>query len=262
MKILLLTLLILVGCSTVRPLEQVGTRTESRITKASAEQFDKVPHLDGLPLAVAIYSFTDKTGQRKPSTTLSLFSTAVSQGVDAYVIKALKDIDNGQWFRVVERGGIDNLIKERQIIKQTRDLYGDKTELSPLVYAGLILEGGIIGYDSNTRTGGSGVVAFGIGPYTQYSQDQVIINMRLVSVQNGEVIASVTVEKNILSTGDGITGMTFYNLGTREFEVDISQTYNEPGQYAVRNAVETGIIELLYEGERKHLWKFKQEIKK
>ena len=261
MKILLL-LILLVGCSAIRPLEQVGIRTEARLTKPSAENFNKVPILDGSPIAIAVYSFLDKTGQRKPSTSLSLFSTAVSQGVDSYVITSLKDIGKGQWFRVVERGGIDNLVKERQIIKQTRELFGEKSELSPLVYAGLILEGGIIGYDSNTRTGGSGVVVFGIGPYTQYSQDQVIINMRLVSVQNGEVLASVTVEKNILSTGDGVTGMTFYNLGSREFEVDISQTYNEPGQYAVRNAIETGIIELIYEGERKNLWKFKQENKK
>ena len=165
------------------------------------------------------------------------------------MIKALQDAGAGKWFKVVERGGVDNLIKERQIIKQTREIYGDKNELGPLLYAGLILEGGIIGYDSNVRTGGSGVVLLGIGPSTQYSQDQVTINMRLVSVQTGEVLSSVTIEKNILSTGDGVTGMRFYDQGTKEFEIDMTQTYNEPIQYATRSAIETGIIELIKDGE-------------
>jgi curli production assembly/transport component CsgG len=257
-KILLFLLILISGCSSFRPLEDVGVRSESRISKPINKTFNTINSLDGEPITIAVYSFTDKTGQRKPSNTLSLFSTAVSQGADAYVIKALQDVGDGRWFKVVERGGLDNLIKERQIIKQTREIFGDKNSLGPLLYAGVILEGGIIGYDSNTRTGGTGVVLFGIGPYTQYSQDQVTINMRLVSVQTGEVLASVTVEKNILSTGDGISGMTFYDMGTKEFELDVSQTYNEPIQYATRSAVETAIVELIKDGEKRRLWKFKK----
>ena len=257
-KILLIVLISLVaGCSTVRPLEDVNVRSESKLSEPVNKKIKELPDLQGNPITVAVYSFKDLTGQRKPSNTLSLFSTAVTQGADAYVIKALQDAGDGRWFRVVERGGIDNLIKERQIIKQTREIFGDKNELGPLLYAGIILEGGIIGYDSNTRTGGSGVVVFGIGPYTQYSQDQVTVNMRLISVQTGEVLSSVTIEKNILSTGDGLTGMKFYDQGTKEFEIDASQTYNEPIQYATRSAIETGIIELVKDGERRKLWKFK-----
>lgn len=258
-KIILISLILLTGCSTIRPYGDVDVRSESRISETINKKIKNMSEPETGPMTIAVYSFIDKTGQRKPSNTLSLFSTAVSQGADAYVVKALQDVGNGKWFKVVERGGLDNLIKERQIIKQTREIYGDKNELPPLLYAGLILEGGIIGYDSNTRTGGTGVVVFGIGPSTQYSQDQVTINMRLVSVQTGEVLCSVTIEKNILSTGDGVTGMRFYDQGTKEFEIDMSQTYNEPIQYATRSAIETGIIELIMEGERKKLWKIKQK---
>jgi curli production assembly/transport component CsgG len=257
-KLLLIGLIILTGCSAIRPWEEVGIRSPARITKVITERYDNIKPIDGPPLTVAVYSFIDKTGQRKPSSTLSLFSTAVSQGADSYVIKSLREVCKGKWFRVVERGGIDNLIKERQIIKQTREIFGDKKELGPLLYAGLILEGGIIGYDSNTRTGGAGVAIFNIGPYTQYSQDMVIINMRLVSVQTGEVLASVTVEKNILSTSDGVSTMRFFNMGTGEYEVEVQQTYNEPISYATRSAIETGIMELIEEGVKTKLWKYKE----
>lgn len=258
-KILIcISLLLLTACSSIRPLEDVGVRGNSEVVKPVIKEFDNVPELNGSPMTIAVYSFTDKTGQRKPSNTLSLFSTAVTQGADAYVVKALQDVGGGRWFKIAERGGLDNLIKERQIIRQMREAYGDKKELPPLLFAGLILEGGIIGYDSNTRTGGAGVRIFGIGPYTQYSQDQVTINMRLISVQNGEVLSSVTVEKNILSTGDGVTVMKFFDTGTQGLEIDNSQTYNEPIQYATRSAIEKGIVEIIKDGERKGLWKFKQ----
>jgi curli production assembly/transport component CsgG len=258
-KLLILIFILLSGCSSVRPLQDVDIRSDSEISKPVVSEFNNIAEPEGQPITIAVYTFTDKTGQRKPSTTLSLFSTAVTQGADAYVVKALQDVGNGKWFRVTERGGLDNLIKERQIIRQMREQFGDKQELPPLLFAGIILEGGIIGYDSNTRTGGAGIRLLGIGPYTQYSQDQVTINMRLVSVQTGEVLASVTIEKNILSTGDGTTVMKFYDTGTKALEIDASQTYNEPIQYATRAAIEKGIVELIKQGETKKLWKFKHK---
>ena len=171
--ILIFSVSLLTGCSTFIPYQDINVRSESKVSPTINTKLIDVPEPTTEPMTIAVYSFTDKTGQRKPSNTLSLFSTAVTQGADAYVIKALQDAGAGKWFKVVERGGVDNLIKERQIIKQTREIYGDKNELGPLLYAGLILEGGIIGYDSNVRTGGSGVVLLGIGPSTQYSQDQI-----------------------------------------------------------------------------------------
>jgi hypothetical protein len=50
----------------------------------------------------------------------------------------------------------------------------------------------------------------------------------------------------------------FYNQGTRTFEFDSSQSFNEPGNYALRSAIEQGIVELVLKGERLNLWKFKE----
>jgi curli production assembly/transport component CsgG len=125
--------------------------------------------------------------------------------------------------------------------------------------AGVILEGGIIDYNSNTLTGGTGARIFGIGAQTAYTQDVVVISLRLVSVQTGEVLTTVTVEKNLLSTADGATALKFFNQATQAFEFDSSQTFNEPGNYALRSAIETAVIELINKGERNGLWKFKEK---
>ena len=226
---------------------------------ANEKVFKGIPDLDGPPIPVAVYSFTDKTGQRKPSSTLSTFSTAVTQGSDAYLIKTLADVGDGKWFKPVERVGIDSLVKERQLIRQMREQeFGEKaTSLPPLTVAGLIIEGGIIDYNSNTKTGGNGVRYLGIGPNTQYSEDMVVINMRLVSTQTGEVLDSVTVTKTILSTSEGITVFKLFDLGTQAFELDGQQTTNEPGSYAIRAAIELGVAELIKSGEKKGLWHYK-----
>jgi len=261
LSIVSLAMLALVGCSTVRPLGSTDISKEAKVSETINKTFSVVPTPAGPPVVVAVYGFTDKTGQRKPSNTLSLFSTAVTQGAESYLIKSLQEVGNGSWFTVVERVGLDNLLKERQMIKQTREIYdGDKAKiLPPLTLAGVILEGAIVDYNSNTLTGGTGARWLGIGPYTQYTQDLVVISLRLISVQSGEVLTTVTVEKNLLSTSDGVTALKFFNQSTRAFEFDSSQTYNEPANYALRSAVETAIVELIRKGERQGLWKFKEK---
>lgn len=268
LKLSLITLAIsaLVGCSTVRPMGTVEIKDQPKVSESITKEINQLPAPSGPPIAVAIYGFKDLTGQRKPSQTLSLFSTAVTQGAEAYLIKTMQEAGNRQWFTVVERVGLDNLLKERQMIKQTREIYegANAKMLPPLTMAGVIVEGGIIDYNSNTLTGGSGVAVFGIGAQTQYTQDIVVISLRLVSVQTGEVLTTVTVEKNLLSTSDGMTGMRFFNNYTNSFEIDSSQTFNEPGNYALRSAIEQGIVELVKKGERQGLWSYKvtQEAKK
>jgi curli production assembly/transport component CsgG len=229
------------------------------ITFANKKVFDGIQELDGPPIPVAVYSFTDKTGQRKPSSTTSSFSSAVTQGGEAYLIKTLNDVGEGKWFKPVERVGIDSLIKERQLIRQMREQeFGEKAQpLPPLMVAGLIIEGGIIDYNSNIKTGGNGVRYLGIGPNTQYSEDMVVISMRLVSTQTGEVLDSVTVTKTLLSSSEGITAFKFFDLGTHAFEFDGQQTANEPGSYAIRSAIELCVAELIKSGEKKGLWHYK-----
>lgn len=263
MKLLTLTTLTLAltlaGCSTIRPLGSVEVKDQPIVSQSIIKELNKLPAPDGPPIPIAVYNFKDMTGQRKPSNTLSLFSTAVTQGAEAYLIKSLQEAGNRQWFTVVERVGLDNLLKERQMIRQTREIYdgANAKMLPPLTLAGIILEGGIVDYNSNTLTGGTGVRVLGIGPFTQYTQDLVVINLRLVSVQTGEVLTSVTIEKNLLSTADGTTVLRFYNQATKAFEFDSSQTFNEPGNYALRSAIEQGVVELVKQGKQLGLWNYK-----
>lgn len=249
------------ACGALRPWRSTDIADAPKVSNAVLNDFNKIPAPAAPPMTIAVYGFKDLTGQRKPSSTLSLFSTAVTQGADAYLVKSLQEAGNRQWFTVVERGGLDNLLKERQMIKQTREIYdGEKAKmLPPLTLAGIIIEGGIIDYNSNTLTGGTGARWLGVGPYTQYTQDLVVINLRLVSVQSGEVLTTVTVEKNLLSTHEGVTGLRFFNQATQAFEFDASQTYNEAGNYALRAAIEQAIVELINKGEKQDLWKFKEK---
>jgi curli production assembly/transport component CsgG len=261
-KLSLITLAIvtLSACGTIRPMRETNIGDQPKVTQPATKQISSVPDPAGPPVTIAVYNFKDMTGQRKPSATLSLFSTAVTQGAESYIIKTLSEVGKGQWFKVVERVGLDNLLKERQMIKQTREIYdGDKAKmLPPLTLAGVILEGGIVDYNSNTLTGGTGARWLGIGPYTQYTQDVVVISLRLVSVSTGEVLTSVTVEKNLLSTQEGVTALRFFNQATRAFEFDSSQTFNEPTNYALRSAIEAGVVQLIKQGEEQGLWKFKE----
>ena len=74
---------------------------------------------------VAVYptSFTDQTGQRKSNSEFALFSTAITQSPSTLLIRALKHAGDGQFFRVVERVGLDNLTKERQLIRSAREQF-------------------------------------------------------------------------------------------------------------------------------------------
>lgn len=257
LSLILATSLLLTGCVTA-PKDLV--REEPVLSMPpSQEKFDSVLPLDGKPMTIALYSFTDKTGQRKPSEKFSQLSSAVTQGGESWVIQALQEIGNGTWFTVVERVGLDNLIKERQLIRSTREQYeGDKkTPLKPLKFAGLLLEGSIVGYDSNIATGGTGARYFGIGANTQYRVDSVTVVMRIVSVSTGEVLLTVATEKTIASVGGGADVFRFLDMGTKALELETGYTTNEPVNYAVRAAIEQGVVEIIKEGVEKGLWKYK-----
>jgi len=208
---------------------------------------------------VAVYSFDDLTGQRKPSNKMALFSTAVTQGAENYLIQALRSAGNGEWFVVVERKGLSNLTKERQLIKSTRETYDGEgaNKLKPILYAGIILEGGIVSYESDIRTGGNGARYLGIGNTNQYRIDDVTVSMRAVLVQTGEVILNVTVSKTILSAGVSRDVFRFTEVGDTELvEIETGYTQTEATGYAVRSAVEAAVYELVMEGLQKELWDY------
>lgn len=257
MKTIILTLALaglVAGCSsTVNRLP-----SEPPKTVISEKEFINLPPPANGPTVVAVYSFEDKTGQRLPNDKIANISTAVTQGAEQYVIKALRDVGNGSWFRVVERVGLENLARERQIIRQTREEVGDETPLSPMLFAGVIIEGAIVGYDSNVLTGGAGARYLGIGPSTKYVEDIITVSMRAVSVKSGEVLTSAAVTKTVLSTSTNVGIFKFIEAGTENIEIEVGNTQNEPVNHAVRLAIQAAVLEMIKEGTVKGYWAFKQ----
>lgn len=254
---LLPLIFLLAGCAASGNLPERFDNAPAVQENPMVAQLHDVPALDAPKMTVGVYSFTDKTGQRAPSDTTASLSSAVTQGAEVWVIDALMELGNGTWFDVLERSGMDNLIKERQLIRSTRENYDENAPgLSPMKFAGMILEGGIVGYDSNTTTGGIGARYFGIGTTEQYRIDTVTVAIRLVSVGTGRVLMSVAAEKSIASYATGADAFKFLDLGTKALELENGYTINEPTNYAVRAAIEAAVIEMAYEGVRKGLWNF------
>lgn len=123
----------------------------------------------------------------------------------------------------------------------------------------MLIEGAIVSYDSNTRTGGFGVRYLGVGPNTQYQEDLVTVSIRVVSVSTGEVLLTVNAEKKILSVAEGVAVFKFYDSGTKSFENEFGVTTNEPGVYALKAAILEAVEEMIIQGEQKGIWKFKEK---
>lgn len=267
MKKLLLSLAVislLSGCAATSVIKEKVTGNqfdEPEVANPTFINKNKLRPPAGGPVPVAVYSFQDKTGQRKYAQGYASFSTAVTQGAEGYVIKALQDAGEGRWFKVVERVGLDNLVKERQMIRQMREAYQGKEAqpLPPMVFAGVLVEGGIVGYDSNLVTGGAGITIFKIGGSTQYQSDTVTVNMRTVSVQTGEVLTNVTVTKTVLSYMDKLTLMRWYNNGENTLEAELGGSINESINKAVDVAIQAAVVQTINEGARKGHWSFKEE---
>jgi curli production assembly/transport component CsgG len=218
--------------------------------------------LDKLPpparsLDVAVYSFADLTGQNKENDNFAEFSHALTQGGADILTDVAAKAGNGKWFNVVERTNLQSLLQERQIIQNTRHaIYGEKAEgLPALRFAGIILEGGIIGYDTNQITGGLGANYLGIGANTNYREDVVTVALRAVSVSTGRVMASVTTTKTIYSVQ--LQGSVFKFVSVdklAQFETGFSR--NSPATLGVREATQLAVYSLIFEGVKNGLWRF------
>ncbi len=205
-------------------------------------------------IITAVYKFRDQTGQYKPSETGSNWSTAVTQGATTILIRALEE---SGWFVPIERENIGNLLNERKIIRTSRVQYeGDKNSeslLPPLLFAGVILEGGIISYETNILTGGGGVRYMGVDLSGQYREDRISIYIRAVSTSNGQILKTVYTTKSILSQ-EISTGLFRYITPKRILETETGFTYNEPTEMCVTEAIEKAVESLIIEGVRDNLW--------
>ena len=239
-------------------------------TKKQAARFGeevyKSSYLDSIspkkPIVVGVYKFRDQTGQYKQVENGVSYSTAVSQGSTSILLKALED---SKWFVPIERENVSNLLNERQIIRSTRKEDNKKkglnkdTSLPPLLFAGVLLEGGIVSYDSNIITGGAGARYFGVGASSQYRQDRITIYLRAVSTSNGKILKTVYISKTILSQAIDVNLFRFVNV-KRLLEVETGVSQNEPGQLALKEAIEKAVESLIIEGVKDNIWKAKESI--
>ena len=207
-------------------------------------------------IVTAVYKFRDQTGQYKPSENGANWSTAVTQGATTILIRVLEE---SGWFIPIERENMANLLNERKIIRTSRAQYEGKDQnseslLPPLLFAGVILEGGIISYESNIVTGGAGIRYFGADLSGQYREDRISIYIRAVSTANGKVLKTVYTTKSILSQEISL-GFFRYVTSKRLLEAETGFTYNEPIEICVTEAIEKAVESLIIEGVNDNLWK-------
>ena len=255
----LLTLMLLLtlnaGCARYQPFEYDPGQTSDVLADVPR------PHQ---PIFVAVYGFPDLTGQHRQTPSGGAhYSRAVTQGGETLLIQALQKVSRGRFFRVLERRRLDNVSTERSVIRDqragARDAQGNPLPPPrPLLYAGVILEGGVIGYDTNHRTGGAGARFLGIGAHTQYREDIVTVSLRVVNSQTSEIWKSVLVSQRVYSVK--VQGDTFRYVSVDEIlEAEGGITYNEPRTIALQRAIERAVYMMVMQGVEQQLWSFGDE---
>ncbi len=249
-----LTIFIVLQSCGVMMLPPGGVEDKSYIGESTPTQkdFEKLPQPKE-QIVVGVYKFRDQTGQYKASDMGANWSTAIPQGLTTILIKSLED---SKWFVPIERENIGNLLNERQIIRTTRQEYSNgntSNQLPPLLFAGILLEGGVISYDTNILTGGAGARYFGIGGSSEYRQDRITVYLRAVSTSSGKVLKTVYTSKTILSQSINSSMFRYVDF-ERLMEAEVGVTNNEPVQIAVTEAINKAVYLLVLEGIKDKVW--------
>lgn len=248
--------LFVAGCVSHPP---SNAKSNAQLTPATKVTKDllRLPEPKG-KVAVGVYALRDQTGQYKPAPDSS-FSTMVTQGATSMLVKALKDTG---WFIPVERENLQNLLTERKIVRALevpQDKGGNgPMQLPPLMPATVLIEGGIVGYESNVRTGGVGARYLGVGVSDQYRVDQVTVNLRTIDIRGGQILNSVSVTKTIYSHQLSSGVYRFVNF-KKLLEIEAGYTRNEPVQLCVKEAIESAVVHLTVQGMKDRVWVLKDE---
>jgi curli production assembly/transport component CsgG len=259
-RFLCLSVLLLSSCAVIWENDDLVLTKKIQSTSTlelQSEELKNLPPAKSKP-TIAIYpnSFRDLTGQRRSNSTFALFSTAVTQAPEAFLIRAFKHTANGEFFRVVERVGLDDLVKERQLIRSTRQEFEEDNKMKPLLFAGLLVQGGVVSYEANLKSGGIGARYLGIGNSKSYREDIVTISLRLVSVSTGEVLTETLVSKSIISTSISQDIFRFIEESTELVEIEGGVAENESVSIALQKAVETGVLNIIYTGIERGYWEY------
>ena len=259
-QFLCLSVLLLSSCAVIWENDDLVLTKKIQSTSTlelQSEELKNLPPAKSKP-TIAIYpnSFRDLTGQRRSNSTFALFSTAVTQAPEAFLIRAFKHTANGEFFRVVERVGLDDLVKERQLIRTTRKEFEEDNKMKPLLFAGLLVQGGVVSYEANLKSGGIGARYLGIGNSKSYREDTVTISLRLVSVSTGEVLTETLVSKSIISTSISQDIFRFIEESTELVEIEGGVAENESVSIALQKAIETGVLNIINIGIERGYWEY------
>ncbi|GGP55953.1 CsgG/HfaB family protein [Shewanella saliphila] len=246
-------LVLLTACTSVKS-EFDGIEASTSLMPKSETYYDLVslPSPQGSMVA-AVYDFRDQTGQYKPIPS-SNFSTAVPQSGTAFLAQALND---SAWFVPVEREGLQNLLTERKIVRA--GLNGESNKLPQLSSAQILMEGGIVAYDTNIKTGGAGARYLGIGASGQYRVDSITVNLRAVDIRTGRLLSSVTTTKSVISKE--ITAGVFKFIDAQELlEAEAGYTSNEPVSLCIAAAIESAVVHMIADGIWKRAWNLRDPV--
>lgn len=248
--------LLLAACAVPQPPSNVTANAQLTPATKVTRDLLRLPEPKGKVVA-AVYALRDQTGQYKPAPDSS-FSTSVTQGAASLLVKALKD---SGWFTPVERENLQNLLTERKIVRALetpQDKNAPQVSMPPLIPATVLIEGGVVAYESNVRTGGHGARYLGVGGKTQYRVDQVTVNLRSIDIRGGQVLNSVSVTKTIYSYE--VSAGVFRFIGFKELlEAESGYTRNEPAQLCVKEAIEAAVVHLTVQGLKDRVWSLKNE---
>lgn len=250
----LLAAALLSACSVREPMPAEQDHETPILTPRASTYYDllALPKPKGL-LVAAVYGFRDQTGQYKP-VPASSFSTSVTQGAASMLVDAMQA---SGWFKVLEREGLQDVLTERKIIRAAQGKADTpsniQAQLPSLQAANLLLEGGIVAYDSNVRTGGAGARYLGVGLSQEYQVDQVTVNLRAVDVRSGTILANVMTTKTIYSIARDAGVFKFIEF-QKLLEAEAGYTTNEPAQLCVLSAIEAALAHLIAYGIERHLW--------
>lgn len=239
------------------------SRAELSYISPTLKILQKLPAPSGKML-VGVYGFRDQTGQYKPNSNGTSFSTSVTQGAASILVQTLL---RSNWFIPVEREGLNNILTERKIIRAAREKTkpggtsatngNGAIEPAPLMPAAIVIEGGIISYETNILTGGVGAKYFATGGSAQFRSDQVTVFLRAVNVETGAILNSVSASKTILSQEIDLSVFRYISL-QRLLEAEVGLSANEPPQQCVQEAIEKAVIALIIDGVVAGHWSLKK----
>lgn len=252
-------LLLASGCATRHPPSVAKDNAQLAPMTSAARDLLNLPAPRG-KVAVAVYGIRDQTGQYKAAPDSS-FSTVVTQGASSMLVKALQE---SGWFIPVERENLQNLLTERKIVRaleMPQPAGAPAVQIPPLLAASVLIEGGIVAYESNVRTGGAGARFLGIGVTTQYRVDQVTVNLRTIDIRGGQILQSVSTTKTIYSYEIHPSVFKFVNVKDL-LELEAGMTRNEPTQLCVGEAIEAGVAHLIVQGLKEGHWALQDEAQR